>query len=192
MKEEKEKIDLKQESKNIVDENYTSLVDEFRRQKIVYRSKTFKADTIDIVWDALGQTIAKTFKIKRKLKENIEFGIKVKGVFTKYILESYNQEKYEIAIFWLNAKDKYWLHYKIIPTVFNNKFKIKFKEIVHREQTFFGLADTAGLFLLKFSFRKNVKMFADSINSIISENKSINNIELEIKNSENRTEINTD
>lgn len=164
----KEKIDLKYESEKEVEENYSSLVDEFRRQKIVYISKTFKAKNIELVWEALGQTIAKTFKIKRNLKENIEFGIKVKGVFTKYLLEEFNAEKYEISIFWLNAQDKYWLHYKITNTMFKNKFKIKFKEIVHREQTFFGLADTAGLFLLKYSFRKNAKMFSNSIKSIIN------------------------
>ncbi|MDK2819542.1 MAG: hypothetical protein KFW07_01765 [Mycoplasmataceae bacterium] len=161
------KSNLKEKNLEEREENYTSLIDEFRRQKIIYKSMSFKASSIDIVWDALEKTISKTFKIKRELIKDIEFGIKVRGVFTKYLLEEHDKEKREISIFWLNSNDKYWLHYKIVPTISKKKFKIRFKEIIYRDQTFFGLADTAGLLLLKYSFRKNTKMFANGIKSII-------------------------
>lgn len=161
------KSDLKEKNVEEREENYTSLIDEFRRQKIVYKSMSFKSDSIDIVWDALEKTISKTFKIKRALAKDIEFGIKVRGVFTKYLLEEHSKEKHEISIFWLNNNDKYWLHYKVVPTMLKKRFKIRFKEIIYREQTFFGLPDTAGLLLLKYSFRKNTKMFANGIKSII-------------------------
>ncbi|MGL5617443.1 MAG: hypothetical protein ACRCWU_00075 [Metamycoplasmataceae bacterium] len=160
--------DLKDRSNEEKDVNYTSLIDEFRRQKIVYANRRIKADSIDDVWSALEKTIAKTFKIKRELKKDIEFGIKIRGIYTKYLLEEHDKDKYEISIFWLNANDKYWLHYRIVPSMFEGSYKIKFKEIVHREQTFFGLADTAGTFLLKHSFRKNANMFIKSMKSIIN------------------------
>ncbi|MGL5733112.1 MAG: hypothetical protein ACRCXE_03510, partial [Metamycoplasmataceae bacterium] len=130
--------------------------------------RKIKADSIDDVWNALEKTIAKTFKIKRELKKDIEFGIKIRGVYTKYLLEEHDKEKYEISIFWLNANDKYWLHYRIVPSMFKGSYKVKFKEIVHREQTFFGLADTAGTFLLRHSFRKNANMFIKSMKVIIN------------------------
>jgi len=82
----KDKINLRDKSEEEKQENYTSLIDEFRRQKIIYNSKVFKADSINLVWRALEQTIAKTFRIKRELKQDIEFGIKVKGVLKKYLL----------------------------------------------------------------------------------------------------------
>ena len=177
MQETKEKIDHgNNELGN--KENYTSLIDEFRRQKIIFNSRKIKSDSIDIVWEALEQTMRKTFKIKRELKKGIEFGIKVRGLYTKYLMEEYDKDKYEIVIFWLNAKDKYWLHSRIVPTMFKKTFKIKFKEIVYREQTFFGLSDTVGLFLLKYSFRKNTKMFKNSINSIIND-KNVEDIIIE-------------
>ncbi|MGL5308784.1 MAG: hypothetical protein ACRC9F_01910 [Metamycoplasmataceae bacterium] len=160
--------DLKEKSTEKKEEHYTSLVDEFRRQKIVYANRRIKAESIDEVWIALERTIAKTFRIKRELEKGIEFGIKVRGLYTKYLLEEHDKDKYEIAIFWLNANDKYWLHYRIVPSMFKGSFKIKFKEIVHREQTFFGLADTAGTFLLKHSFRKNANMFIKSMKEIIN------------------------
>lgn len=163
----KDKVNLKDKNNEERKENYTSLIDEFRRQKIVYGSKRIKAESIDYVWEALEKTISKTFKIKRELKKDIEFGIKIKGIYTKYLLEEHNKEKFEISIFWLNAKDKYWLHYQVVPTMFKKIFKIKFKEIIYREQTFFGLSDTVGLAMLKLSFRKNTKMFINSMKSII-------------------------
>jgi hypothetical protein len=49
MKSPKEKIDLKEKNKEENEEIYTSLIDEFRRQKIVYNSKKIKADSIDVV-----------------------------------------------------------------------------------------------------------------------------------------------
>ncbi|MGL5591069.1 MAG: hypothetical protein ACRDCH_03310 [Metamycoplasmataceae bacterium] len=159
---------LKDRSTEEKEENYTSLIDEFRRQKIVYANRKIKADSIDDVWRALEKTIAKTFRIKRELKKDIEFGIKIKGLYTKYLLEEHNHEKYEISIFWLNGNDKYWLHYRIVPSMFKGSFKVKFKEIIHREQTFFGLADTAGTFLLKHSFRKNANTFIKGMKAILN------------------------
>lgn len=163
----KEPIDLKERNNEKIEEHYTSLIDEFRRQKIIYASRRIKANSIDDVWNALEKTISKTFKIKRDLKKNIEFGIKIRGMYTKYLLEEHDREKFEISIFWINTNDKYWLHYHIVPTIFKNTFKIKFKEIIHREQTFFGLADTAGTLLLKYSFRKNTNMFLRSMKEVI-------------------------
>ncbi|MGL5205163.1 MAG: hypothetical protein ACRC63_02845 [Metamycoplasmataceae bacterium] len=170
-----EEKNIEEKEKN--EENYTSLVDEFRRQKVVYANRKIKADSIDDVWIALEKTIARTFKIKRELKKDIEFGMKIRGIYTKYILEEHDKDKYEIVIFWLNAKDKYWLHYRIVPSMFKGSFKIKFKEIVHREQTFFGLADASGLFILKHSFRKNANMFIKSMKVILDSNE-IDNDEL--------------
>ncbi|MGL5732888.1 MAG: hypothetical protein ACRCXE_02375, partial [Metamycoplasmataceae bacterium] len=63
--------DLKEKSTEEKEEHYTSLIDEFRRQKIVYANRKIKADSIDDVWNALEKTIAKTFKIKRELKKDI-------------------------------------------------------------------------------------------------------------------------
>ena len=168
MKTPKEKIDLKEKNKEEHEEIYTSLIDEFRRQKIVYNSKKMKAESIDHVWSVLEETIRKTFKVKRELKKDIEFGIKVRGVYTKYLLEEHNKEKYEISIFWMHNVDKYWLQYQIVPTMFKKVFKIKFKEIIYREQTFFGLSDTFGYLLLKHSFLKNTKMFANSMKLLIN------------------------
>ncbi len=168
MENKKEKVNLQEKNKEENKEIYTSLIDEFRRQKIVYKSRKIKADSIEIVWDALEETIRKTFNIKRELIKNIEFGIKIKGIYTKYLLEEHNKEKYESSIFWVHAKDKYWLHYQIVPTMFKHVFKIKFKEVIYREQTFFGLSDTVGHTLLKHSFSKNTKMFVNSMKSIIN------------------------
>ncbi|MGL6125163.1 MAG: hypothetical protein ACRC1F_01585 [Metamycoplasmataceae bacterium] len=163
----KENVNLRERSDEERVENYSSLIDEFRRQKIIYASRRIKADSIEEVWNAIEKTISKTFRIKRELKKDMEFGIKIKGLYTKFLLEEHNKEKFEISIFWINANDKYWLHYQIVPTMFKKTFKIKFKEIIHRDQTFFGLADTAGELLLKFSFRKNTNMFIKSMKEII-------------------------
>ena len=179
MKNPKEKIDLKEKNKEENEEIYTSLIDEFRRQKIVYNSKKIKADSIDVVWEALEATIRKTFKIKRELEKDIEFGIKIRGVYTKYLMEEHNPEKKEISIFWMHTNDKYWLHYQITTTMFKRVFKIKFKEIIYREQTFFGLSDSVGYILLKYSFLKNTKMFINSMKLIIKDPDKAENDEKE-------------
>jgi hypothetical protein len=44
-----EKIDLKEKSKEENVEIYTSLIDEFRRQKIVYNTKRINGDSIDVI-----------------------------------------------------------------------------------------------------------------------------------------------
>jgi hypothetical protein len=110
--------------------------------------------------------------------------MKIRGTYTKYLLEGHDKEKREISIFWMNGKDKYWLHYYIVPTIFKKRFKIKFKEIIYREETFFGLSDVANYALLKYSFLKNCKMFINSMKMVINNSDEVPSDEIE-ENSEN-------
>jgi hypothetical protein len=63
--------------------------------------------------------------------------------------------------------------------MFKRVFKIKFKEIIYREQTFFGLSDSVGYILLKYSFLKNTKMFINSMKLIIKDPDKAENDEKE-------------
>ncbi|MGL5357696.1 MAG: peptide chain release factor N(5)-glutamine methyltransferase [Metamycoplasmataceae bacterium] len=169
----------------IIDENdrkYTSLVDEYRRSKVIYVIKKFRRKinfdffylfffsdkkpkflspkiNSDQLWDSFILAFKRTFKIKRELEKDLEFGLKTKGIFTKYKIENFLPEDYYLLVSWKNGNDKYWLEYRIYP----NKPKIKIREIIKREKTIWGLSDNAGMFLYKLAFNKNMRNFCDSI-----------------------------
>ncbi|MGL4343497.1 MAG: hypothetical protein ACRCRZ_02950 [Metamycoplasmataceae bacterium] len=142
------------------EKKYNSLVDEYRRGKSVYKTKYFKVENIDFLWEAFEQTFKKTFRIKRELAKDLKFSLKIRGIHSNYTISELDKEKYILVIKWINGEDQYWLEYKIKKTINKKKFKIKFKEILYRQQTIFGLSDTIGLFLFKRNFKKNCKIFS--------------------------------
>lgn len=140
--------------------NYNSMIDEYRRNKILYSSKKFKIDS-DELFLIMGNVIKKTFKIKRDLEEGLKFKFKQENMTLDYEFEKYNKDDKEIIITWKVDKDQYWLYFKIKKSM--SKSKINYKQVIFRDKTFFGFQDTVGLFYYKMSFRKNVKQFNKSI-----------------------------
>ncbi|MGL4647506.1 MAG: hypothetical protein ACRCVI_02160 [Mycoplasmoidaceae bacterium] len=144
-------------------DNYNSMVDEFRRNKILYGSKRFNIP-VDELFKILEIVVKKTFKIKRELENGLKFHSKNKKVTLYYEIEKYDPEAKEIIIHWTVDNDKYWLSYKVKGN--EKRGKINYKQIIFREKTFFGMQDAVGMHLYKMSFRKNVRAFNKSINHV--------------------------
>ena len=140
--------------------NYNSMIDEYRRNKILYSSKKFKIDS-DELFLILENVIKKTFKIKRDLEEGLRFKFKQENITLDYEFEKCDSVEKEIIITWKINNDQYWLHFKIKNG--RSKSKINYKQIIFRDKTFFAFQDTVGLFYYKMSFNKNVKQFNKSI-----------------------------
>ncbi|MGL5246360.1 MAG: hypothetical protein ACRC8C_02200 [Mycoplasmoidaceae bacterium] len=140
--------------------NYNSMIDEYRRNKILYSSKKFKINE-DELFLIITNVIKKTFKIKRDLEEGLKFKFKQENMSLDYEFEKYSKEEKEIIITWKVENDQYWLYFKVKKSIW--KSKVNYKQVIFRDKTFFGFQDTVGLFYYKMSFKKNVKQFNNSI-----------------------------
>ncbi|MGL4616800.1 MAG: hypothetical protein ACRCUM_01045 [Mycoplasmoidaceae bacterium] len=140
--------------------NYNSMIDEYRRNKILYASKKFKINENELFL-IMTNVIKKTFRIRRDLEDGLEFKFKQDNITLNYEFEKYSKEDKEIIITWKVDKDQYWLYFKVKKGMF--KSKINYKQVIFRDKTFFGFQDQVGLFYYKMSFKKNVKQFNNSI-----------------------------
>ncbi|MGL4357805.1 MAG: hypothetical protein ACRCSY_03800 [Cetobacterium sp.] len=77
--------------------NYNSMIDEYRRNKILYSSKKFKINE-DELFLIISNVIKKTFKIKRDLEQGLKFKFKQENMTLDYEFEKYSLEEKEIII----------------------------------------------------------------------------------------------
>ncbi|MGL5640414.1 MAG: hypothetical protein ACRDCD_02030 [Mycoplasmoidaceae bacterium] len=140
--------------------NYNSMIDEYRRNKILYSSKKFKINE-DELFLIISNVIKKTFKIKRDLEQGLKFKFKQENMTLDYEFEKYSLEEKEIIITWKLENDQYWLYFKVKKSM--SKSKVNYKQVIFRNKTFFGFQDQVGLFYYKMSFKKNIKQFNNSI-----------------------------
>ncbi len=145
------------------EDNYNSIIDEYRRNKILYASKFFKINE-DELFNILEIVIKKSFKIKRDLENELKFNFKNNNNTLNYVVEKYDPIEKEIILKWQVDKDKYWLNYKIKKIGKNSK--INYKQVIFRERTFFGFQDIVGMYLYKNNFKKNIKSFNKSIEHV--------------------------
>lgn len=149
-----------------------SIVDEFHKNKRLIKKLKFKKIDKDFLWKCFIVSFKKTFKIKRELEQNLKFGLKIGGIHSNYIIETFDELKYILQINWNHGDDKYWMKFQIKKSIFNKLF-IKVTEHIYRSTPFWGLQDTAGMMILKKSFKKEMKNFRNSINIVIENNGSI-------------------
>ena len=77
--------------------NYNPMIDEYRRNKILYSTKKFKIDS-DELFSILKNVIKKTFKIKRDLEERLRFKFKQANIPLDYEIEKCESVEKEIII----------------------------------------------------------------------------------------------
>ena len=73
------------------------MIDEYRRNKILYSSKKFKIDSDELV-SVLANVIKKTFKIMRDLEEGLRFKFKQENITLDYEFEKCDSVEKEIII----------------------------------------------------------------------------------------------
>ncbi|MGL4950732.1 MAG: hypothetical protein ACRC4M_02770 [Mycoplasma sp.] len=145
------------------DEQYASLVDEYRRIKYFRYSEKFKIDSSEALFNLLLESFKHMFKIKRELSTGLKFGHKVKNVHADYTISELDLEAHYLRIEWDVEGDKYDLEFQVKKTSKPNVFKLKFRQYIKRGRTFFGMADYAGIVLYKRAFKDNMKTFVNHI-----------------------------
>lgn len=148
---------------------YISLIDEYRRFKYFRYQTKFDLPDDNLLFDYLILSFKHMFKIKREVVEGLEFGLNVKNTYTDYIIKEINYKTHHIQLDWNVDNDIYKLEFDV-RKVGSKKTKLMFKQMIHREKTFFGMADYAGIFLYKRAFKSNMKTFAAYIEILIKNN----------------------
>lgn len=161
-----------QKNKLETEKKYNSIVDEFRRHKRLAKKFRLTKKDCNFIWDCLLTTFKATFKIKRDLELNLEFGLKIQNIHTNYKITTFDPTTKELQIDWKNHQDLYWLKFKIKKSILNKPI-IKITEHVYRSTPFWGLQDVAGIWLLKKNFKKQMKQFVKGLKLVIANNNSI-------------------
>lgn len=151
----------------------TSVVDEFNKNKRIFKKLRFKTNDIDFLWNSFLKAFKKTFHINKDLYKGLEFGLKIKSIYSKYEIETFDENKKILQIKWNQDKDKYWMKFQIKKSFLIPRSFIKVTEHIYRNTPFFGLQDTAGLMWLKKNFKNEMKNFKQSINIILKNNGEI-------------------
>ncbi|MGL4948477.1 MAG: hypothetical protein ACRC42_03775 [Mycoplasma sp.] len=148
------------------DQKYTSLIDEYRRIRYFKYNETFKVDSADELFKLLQDSFKHMFSIKRELVSGLKFEHKIKNTHATYTLEEIDPTKHYILLKWNVENDVYNLEFQIKKTSNEKKFRLKFRQYLKRDITFFGMADYAGVVLYKQSFKSNMKTFCAHIRYI--------------------------
>lgn len=158
---------------NEKNEKNTSVVDEFNKNKRIFKKLKFKTNDIDYLWNSFLKAFKKTFHINKDIHERLKFGLKIKSIYSKYEIETFDENKKILQIKWNQDKDKYWMKFQIKKSFLIPRTFIKVTEHVYRNTPFFGLQDTAGIMWLKKNFKNEMKNFKQSINIIMENNGEI-------------------
>lgn len=161
-----------QKNKLASEPKYNSIVDEFRRHKRLSKKFSLAKNNLDFVWECLLTTFKATFKVKRDLEVDLEFGLKIQNIHTNYKITTFDPITKELQIDWKNHQDIYWLKFKIKKSICNKPI-IKITQHIYRATPFWGLQDVAGMWLLKKNFKKQMKQFVKALKLVIAHNNSI-------------------
>lgn len=146
--------------------NYNSLIDDYRRTKILYKFIYFKLDK-DILFELLIQTLSKTFKISNQLSIGVKFNLKINNINTFHEIVEFDLDNRIIELEWNLDGDYYYLIFQVKKWLFSKKYSfIKCKQVITRQKTFFGIQDFIGFHLYKKSFYKNVKNIKKSLKKL--------------------------
>lgn len=152
---------------------YSSIVDEFHRHKRIIKKFHFYKISTDDLWNAFLIAFQKTFKIKQELSLDLEFGLKVQSIYTKYQITTYQPDQQVLQIDWKNGHDQYWMKFKIRKTIFKNHL-LKITQHIYKSTPFWGLQDIAGIWLFKKNFKKQMKQFVKGMKLIINNQIDLN------------------
>ncbi len=158
----------KNNEKEDKDNKSVSIVDEFNRNKRLFKKLKFKQKDKDFLWMCLLETFKKTFKINRELELGLKFSLKTGAVHSNYEIETFKPEKNTIQIKWQNGNDKYWLKFYLRKKYIGSGCIIRATEHIYRSSPFWGLQDTAGLMWMKKNFKIEMKRLQQSINIVAS------------------------
>lgn len=162
---------IEEKDKNVdKNEKSTSVVDEFNRNKRLFKKLKFKEKSMDFLWNCFLSTFKKTFKINRELEQGISFSLKTMGIYSKYEIETFDQNKKVLQIKWNNGNDKYWMKFYLRKKILSSGHIIKVTEHIYRSTPFWGLQDTAGLMWMKKNFKQEMNRMKQAIEIVIKNN----------------------